>query len=176
MKNLAIGLIFMALGNLGFSQSSLIEIDLAEMDVISNKTIHENYLKEITYDNTAKYIVDLENKVAKFHINSLEAFQRPASAKTYEVKFKSEKGDIIVSYDKDGNIVSTKEHFEDIKLPKEVREIVFKTHPGWFLLGTDYYVNYDYREPSHKYYKVKIGNGTERLNVKVDPSGNLYKY
>ncbi|WP_053992886.1 hypothetical protein [Mangrovimonas sp. TPBH4] len=176
MKTLIILGLCMTLGSLGFAQSSLIEIDLAAMDVVSNKTIHMDYLKEITYDNTAKYIVDLESKVAKFNISTFEDFERPSEDNTYEVNFKSEKGSIIVSYDKDGNIVSTNEHFEDIKLPKEVRETVFKSHPGWFLLETDYYVDYDYNEPSHKFYKVKIGNGEDKLNLKLDPSGVLHQH
>ncbi|OMP29917.1 MULTISPECIES: hypothetical protein [Mangrovimonas] len=176
MKTLIFWVLCIALGNLGFSQTGLIEIDLAEMNVVSNKTIHMDYLKEITYDNTAKYIVDLESKVAKFNINTYDEFERPSEDNTYDVNFKSEKGSIIVSYDKDGNIVSTDEHFEDIKLPQEVRETVFKSHPGWFLLETDYYVNYDYNEPTHKYYKVKIGNGEDRLSVKVDPSGVLHHH
>ena len=83
-------------------------------------------------------------------------------------------GKILAAYDKNGEIIRTIERFQNVKLPKDVRNAVYKRFPNWSLEKDVYLVNYHKNnEKVSKQYKVKLKNGKKVMRVKLAEDGNF---
>ena len=71
-------------------------------------------------------------------------------------------------------MVRTIEKFKNVKLPISVRESIAKRYPNWAMAKDIYQVSYHSDKGVTKMqYKVRIENGKEFINVKIDGNGNF---
>lgn len=157
------------------SQNLVSQVDVSEIKLPEVKRstksfiINDNYLKKTRHSNISKHIEEMRTKVATFNCKDSKGFKGEATL--YEVNFKSEKGNILVSFDKEGKIVKTQENFEGIKIPQAVRESVFSTYKNWVLTAVKFHSEYNKNEKEVNYYKVWIQNGTDKMVLKVNSDG-----
>ena len=122
-----------------------------------------------SYDQ-AEYIQDVHEKISNFNIKKLKEYK--AEAKPFEVKFKYDKGDMLVRYDLNGNILSTDEKYHNVKLPKPILRELLKDIEGWGLAKTKYVLKYTDGE-LEDYYVVQIQKNGQKKQLKVDATGQI---
>ena len=131
------------------------------------------YLKNIQDHNTPRPVKALEYRVAKYNIDKDSRFAE--NLDLYEIVFKdgtNGNGYIRAQFDNAGKVVSANEKFDAITPPFEVRNTIFKEHPGWDLYSSSYEVSYSYGKEPKKHYKVKLRKDRSKKNLKLDAQGN----
>ncbi|MCF1192695.1 hypothetical protein LRR18_13950 [Mangrovimonas sp. AS39] len=133
--------------------------------------LHATYLKKTKEINMSKHIQNLRKYVSNYDYRKNENFD--VLSQTSEVKFQSEKGYILVTYDVNGKIIKTEEVFKDVKIPLRVRQTVFYVYPGWILTKVKYHSQYMENQPNTTFYKVEIQKGDETKSIKVNSKGEF---
>lgn len=87
------------------------------------------------------------------------------------VKFASDNGKILATYDRSDRILRSLENYSNIALPKAVRNATYKEHPNRDLYSTSYTVNYDGKN-AKKVYQVQIKKDNGKKTLKFDIYGN----
>lgn len=134
------------------------------------------YLKNIQDPNTPRPVKALEYRVAKYNLHQDSRFTKDLDL--YEVIFvdgTNGNGYIRAQFDKAGKVLASNEKFDAITPPFEVRNAIFKEHPGWDLYSSSYEVSYGYGKEPKKLYKVKLRKDRSKKNLKLDAEGNYLK-
>lgn len=163
MKKFVVGLLVMGLTSPIFAQ-------VTELPEVEITTVNYKYLNTVDTEDTALNVKMLQKKVAMYNIKDTELYSDDYD--TYEVSFYIPDGKIVAAYDKNGKITRTIEKFKNVKLPKAVRESVFKRYPGWALAKDIYRVTY-HKDNAKKVYKVTLKNGDKTIRVKTDEIGDF---
>ncbi|MCK5402026.1 MAG: hypothetical protein KAJ28_10370 [Flavobacteriaceae bacterium] len=170
MKKVIIGLFVLGFTSLSYSQVKD-EVRQVELETISITNINKSYLDRVQDATMSVHVKLIENRASKCNITTSPKYD--GRDKPFIAVFKSSKGSIVATYDNKGKILTTTERFKNIKLPDPVRISVFKNHPNWALLSVTYSVSYHFDKDVRKVYKVKIGNGNLKKNLKIDFSGDI---
>jgi hypothetical protein len=163
MKKFVIGLLIMGLTSPMFSQV----VRLSDVEITA---VNYKYLNTVDTEDTDATVKMLQEKVAMYDLKNSELYSDDYY--NYEVIFYIPDGRIVAAYDKDGKIIRTIEKFENVKLPKAVRESVFTRYPGWVLTKDIYRVTY-HEDKAKKVYKVILKNGDKTIRVKTDENGDF---
>ncbi|WP_455169469.1 hypothetical protein [Aegicerativicinus sediminis] len=154
-----------------FAQDYVAEVDLSRVKPSkSSKKMNKIYLSMVDSYDQAEYINDVHSKISNFNIKKLNEYK--GKNRPFEVKFKYDKGDMLVKYDLNGNIISTLEKYNNVKLPRTVLEKAFKGHEGWGISKTKYVLNYK-EGVREGYYLVQIRKNGNKKQLKVDATGEL---
>ena len=160
MKNLIIGLLIIGLTTTGFAQksSNKFEVTLEEVEV---PDINNNYLNAIGYMDAAVPVKLLAQKAASFDLEYSNFLKADYEKLEYYVQYKIPQGEIVVVYDKEGEIIRTSEKFIDISLPLAVSNAIVRKYPGWKISSDIYSVTYVKNVELNKIYKLFI----EKTNI-----------
>lgn len=177
MKKFIFGSIFLGLATLGYSQSSDCgknAIQLNGVEVIGS--INQNYLDKVIGGSFSELVNTLEGQAARFKIEQSPSYDdNPIYAgrlnKTYDVRFSKLTGEILATYDRDGNIISTSEKYQDLTPPPAVRNSAFRLHPDWIVKNTAYAVYYNGKD-AKKMYKLQLSKDKMKKVLKFDIDGN----
>ncbi|GAA4270400.1 nicotinate-nucleotide adenylyltransferase [Hyunsoonleella aestuarii] len=154
---------------LTFGVYSQIENQLPEVVITA---VNYKYLNAVENEEIDLSVQMLQEQVAMYDLKNSELYGD--EYETYTVSFFIPDGKILAAYDKNGKIIRTIEKFKNIKLPKSVREAVYKRFPNWSLEKDVYLVNYHSKnEKVSKEYKVKLKNGEKTMRVKLTEDGNF---
>ena len=180
MKNLAIGLFVIGLTTLGFSQEKYSVIDGIKLrDVIISQTsdnevlktnINYSYLEKVQDISTSEQVKELESVASRFNVMELPQFD--GRNESFKTLFRGTKGYIIATYDRNGKILTTKEHYNDVKLPKPMIKSVLSQFPDCNFLKVVYNVSYKDQKDVKKIYRVQIMNNNATKNLKLVSEGN----
>ena len=165
MKTAQVILFIFCLANFSYSQ---VETNQEEVVLESvNLTHNVHYLNKVQYATMSVHVKELENQVAQCDITKSPKYD--GSNKPFKAMFKSSKGTIYATYNKEGKVITTSEEFKNVKLPVPIKNSIFKEHPGWIMISDVYTVSYNEGDVK-KVYKVKIGKGKLKKNFRVDYS------
>ncbi|MFD2724625.1 hypothetical protein [Hyunsoonleella rubra] len=134
------------------------------------KVLNQKYLDAVYDSEMAIHVRSIVKNISKYNVSEAKGYS--GKAKPFKTAFKTDKAYIEVSYDKHGKIISTKERYEDVKLPEALREKIFSEHNDWALLKVDYDVDYN-ADRTQKTYHVKIKSGKTKKKIKIDADGNF---
>jgi hypothetical protein len=164
MKNLILSLLLLGWTTQMFSQIT----KLPEVYI----TVNYKYLNAVNAEDMAEPVKMLREEVAFYDLTSSELYSDEYDE--YFVTFFIPEGKILAAYDKDANLIRTIEKFKNIKLPMDIRNTIAKKYPNWYMAKDVYKVNYHKDKGVTKMqYKVRLENGNESFNVKIDEDGNF---
>ncbi|SFZ94251.1 hypothetical protein SAMN05428642_10426 [Flaviramulus basaltis] len=173
MKKILIGIFFLGLTNLIYSQTAFHpESFFSKIKTLS--TVNAAYINNVFDANNSKRVVYLENKVAEYDIKKQPLFNK--EFESYIVVFEEHnnyQGSINATYDENGEIINTHEKFKNIKLPFLVLNVINKTYPGFIIQSNFYIVNYSKNKATKKFFKVKIEKEGEIKSLKINPEGKI---
>lgn len=86
-----------------------------------------------------------------------------------EVKFLSTKGYLKATFNNDGKLLRTYQHFEDIVLPLAVRTQLFSENLGWTMVSNKYIAKGKENRINKELYKIKMENGKQSKRVTIEP-------
>jgi hypothetical protein len=158
MKKLALGMLFLGLTNLGYSQASDEHLWKINLDGPSEaKVINKDYQHKVQYGSFSSKVIQLENIVARFDYTK-STFSK---ASVNHLTFKKGKDFIKATFDQNGSILRTYEKFRNIGIPGDVRTRLYKDYPGWTMTSNTYVVSYGPKMEVKKIYNI----GLEKANL-----------
>lgn len=176
MKKFIICLISLGLFNLATAQTNG-KVKEIKLENVTIKPLNLTYLNKVQDAETPAFVKAFEDKVARYDITEDPIFNREFEA--YEVVFETIKkkgadGLIMATYDQNGKILNSIEKYENVSLPKSIRDICLKQYPDYKIHKDFYLVSYNYdKDKVKKTYKVQMKNGRSKKILRVDASGNI---
>lgn len=113
----------------------------------------------------SKRITSFQIVAANYNIISKPIYT-PNNPTTYTVVFKEAKNVITNVYSHDGDVISSNQKFEAIRLPAHISANILEHYPGWAINAVDCTIKYKKEKQTEVTYKVKINNGTKSKTVK----------
>ncbi|MCB7479711.1 hypothetical protein [Christiangramia sediminis] len=174
MKTLFFSLLLVAVGLVGQAQEQKItqleeaKVGFAPLDAKITQSgdsfsykVEEEYEGEFTKDAIAfmKANFDIQNFISEFEEDKYSS---------YVVTFRSSKGHLSADFNKEGELVKTFQKFQDIALPLDVRREVYMANKGWTMTSNKYIASGNGDLLEKEIYKVKLENGNQKRNVKLD--------
>ncbi|MFD0836002.1 hypothetical protein ACFQ0I_09520 [Mariniflexile aquimaris] len=176
MKKLVIGLMFLGITNLVVAQSNqyvhgeyLAGEYLAEVTILSSNSTYMNNVLDV---NTPAQIRNLEAEAARYDVTEHPKFNEE-DFDSFEVIFEQPNARIIATYNDEGEIIKSYERFKDVILPKNLVKQIMMEYPGWEFRSDTYLVKYYLGKDVKKYYKLQLIKDNNKVNLKVDPTGNV---
>lgn len=172
MKTILISAMIIGIVTIGYSQGTSkkqnLEITI-ESTISAPKNI--NYLNKVQVGIVSPRVLELQHSVANFNLSESTLYK--IKDKHYIVYFRKTKGLINATFDAKGKILYATGRFKDVIFPMPVRNTIYKTHPGWYVLGNTYKTTYSTERGAESLYKVTIGKGTLEKRLRIDGEGNL---
>lgn len=131
--------------------------------------------------NTYEVVVK-ESYIGQFSKNALKFVQENFNASdliksindpnydTYLVSFRSSKGHLDATYDKDGEMRYSYQMFKDIVLPLEIRRNLYTNYEGWTMVKNKYVASGNGDKLDREIYRINIKKDNKRQNIKIIPS------
>ncbi|WP_282032375.1 hypothetical protein [Winogradskyella eximia] len=94
---------------------------------------------------------------------------------TFQVTLKGEHGKLVVTYNKEGQLLSSVEHLKNISPNIDVREAVAKAFPGWTLTKDYYKMTHFANKATKERYKLILKKGDDEKVVFMDGKGEILK-
>lgn len=139
MKKTLIYLIFLGLVSAGHSQE-MIYMDPVKVEGVA-------FSMQLDPANNSINFTIPEKQAGEFHSNPLKFAEtnfniqqlikdNDSKYDSYQVRFKSSKGHLLVQYDKKGEIVSTFQRFKNMNLPYETSHSIYRDYRDWDIVRT----------------------------------------
>lgn len=176
MKNLILCLFLIAFIAVGNSQILLEE---AHVEYRSES------MKVDPVTNSLTFIVP-ERTAGEFQSNPLNFMQKNFDAKKFikdnddvifsgfDVKFKSSKGYLLAYFNNRGDLKSSKQHFRNIRLPKDALQELNSQYADAVVLNTEHNARSKGWEIKKEFYKVKIKTGDRNKIVRINRDNDRY--
>ena len=155
---------------------SLQVIAQKDLGPIIVKASNYKYLNAVSPEDVAQPVNMLEYYTAAYDVKSAEFYEDEYDK--YFVSFYIPAGKILAAYDKEGRLLRTAERYKNVAVPRAISQAVAKRFPDWSIAKDIYVVSY-YSESSkqvtsaQKVYKLLLENGSKRMRVKVNDSGDF---
>lgn len=167
MKKMLIGLLLFGLANPLFSQ-------ITKPEKLSEVTVYATNYKYLTNVNSKEVasipVKTLEEMVANYDLKNSDFYLDEYD--NYIISFYIPDGKVLAAYDKDGKLLRTAEKYQDVNLPKGIKDAVALRFPGWTITKDIYLVSYYDKGGVNKKYKLKLQNGDKTLRVKMNEYGD----
>lgn len=167
MRKVVVGMLVLGLTSLGFSQESQETISTVKLRDVTVSSVNVNYLQSVSDKNTPKVARELQEKAASYNVKSKDEFDK-REGKPFEVMFKATNGNIVADYNRDGEILATRENFKNVALPLEIRKRAMQGNEGWKMVDTRYVSMYQDNDITDKFYKIKLKNQSLKKNLVID--------
>jgi len=136
----------------------------SETSIHSNKKLNVNYLDAVNSDESFNAISELQNEVADYNIKSANVFDDSEPA-IYDVTFRKGNNHLSVTYDNQGQVLSSNETYFNVPLPVDLRIKVSKRYPDWEFVETKCQISYGHIKGSHKTYDVILKKGKDKITL-----------
>lgn len=169
MKTYLLGLLCLGLTNLMISQNDLALVSVSDqMSTTNNRTVlNEGYLNNMSDFNGSTIVTKLQSLVANYNIKTANVYNSNRST-TYTVNFEEGNNKLVAVYDKDGQLLSCQENYQEIILPYELSSKLIKDNPGWALNEVYCNIQYNAQTETTVLYKVVLKKGKKTKTVKIN--------
>lgn len=166
MKKVAFGILVLGLTSLGFSQQAAEPFLTASLEDFASAPANAFYLESVADDKTPRVVQTLQQKAAAFDVTANAEFDSN-SDQPFEVVFKSNKGSLIAQYNSAGEIISARENFKDVALPKAIRGKAAELGTDWKMHHNRFQSNYVEGKVLKKVYRINMRNGDQRKTLTI---------
>lgn len=125
--------------------------------------IKENYAGQFSQD-PIKFLKE------NFKIEDLIGSLEPGTYDQYDVTFKSRKGYLLASFDKNGELVRTYQKFKNIALPNELSKELYQNYKGYSITKNKYIASGMGYTINRHHYILTMQNGNDKQKVKLTPA------
>tara|TARA_R100000935_G_scaffold36316_1_gene57298 strand:- start:206 stop:757 length:552 start_codon:yes stop_codon:yes gene_type:complete len=105
---------------------------------------------------------------ANFDIQNFIAHTADKNYNTYLVTISSADGTLEADFSKDGQLLETRQYFNNVLLPSKIRNDVFKNFRGYTLTKAKYSARTKGEILAKAIYKLKLENGKNKQTIKID--------
>jgi len=167
VTNLYLALLFaislQAQETIRFSANSII-------DPVFHTDANKVFITKIQNEDTPKYTRYFENVASVW--GKQKTYQSGKSAQNFHASFKSQKGQLLATYDYTGKLIAAEEEFTNIALPQHLLKNLLETHIGWTIKKSTYHMHYSLSEHPKMEYNILLGKGQQEKYVRLDATQN----
>jgi hypothetical protein len=129
----------------------------------------DNYTYKVREDQGRQFARDpIAFMKANFNIQNFIGHTAHKNYHAYMVTFKSTDGALIAHFDRNGKLLQTRQQFKNVVLPSNIRNNMHNTYKGWVLTKAKYTARTKGEILAKAVYKVRLENGSEKENLKID--------
>lgn len=133
----------------------------------------DSYVFKITESASKKFAKDpIGFMKANFDIKGFISHTAKRNYHSYLVTFISNNGSLEADFDKKGTLLETRQKFNNVILPSEIRNDVFSNYKGYSLTQAKYSARTKGEILTKAIYSIRVENGTEKQNLKIDARNN----
>ena len=125
--------------------------------------VKEDYAGQFAH-NPIKFMED------NFNIHDLIGSLDAKTYDQFDVTFKSKKGYLMASFDKNGELMKTSQKFRDIPLPRELNQQLWRDYKGYSMVKNKYVASGRGNTITKQHYLITLKNGKDQQNVKLSPA------
>ena len=125
-----------------------------------------DYKNSINTNMLAERALKLRTIVANYDISDSEIYKVKEKS-LYTVNFKEDQNRIEAKYDTDGNIISCKEIYKNVRLPLQLSQDLIKKNEGYSIGNVICKIRYNAQKEQTINYKVELLSPTDRKIVKL---------
>ncbi|MDR9456229.1 MAG: hypothetical protein RI572_02360 [Salegentibacter sp.] len=178
MKKLIFSIVFMGIVFSSYAQK-VIRLDEVTMELSSEALKLDPDSHALTVSIPEKYTGHFNESPLRFvrenfDIQKFIAANRDSDYDIYEVSFKTNKGDLKVKFNEQGELLTSHQVFKNVKMPYETTVSILKQNPNYSIVGNKHIASSRNSWVLDKeFYKIKLRNGSKSKNIKVnlDKSG-----
>ncbi|HSI70028.1 MAG TPA: hypothetical protein VK941_07335 [Gillisia sp.] len=172
MKTLAISLVLVLAAAMSHAQG-LIELNETRVDyspLFSEITQQGNmYIMKVRENRSGEFEKDPLTFLNKnFNVQQFIALVNDQDYDSYQVSFKSNKGDLRADYDKEGNLEYVSHRFKNIAMPYPLMQKLYKENEGWSVVKNVHVAYGKDGKIDRSFYKVTLKNGKQERRLKID--------
>ena len=135
-------------------------------------TLRESdYLRKVQSPITPKAVTEYQVMAVNYDVAKSDLFDGRDAL--FLVIFRTQKGTIEASYDWSGDVVETIERFRNLMLPRKILLSGMKSHSGWRVIGTNYYVYYLKDTTTRVIYTIQISDGRKKKRILLNSEGTV---
>lgn len=162
-----------ALNNINAQYSNTASIDVSNESVFVKSRVKSNTInnEKLSYsesikDNEGAFIIqNLENTIAAYNLKEDVIYDSSEKA-SYSVEFNKKNAKAMVIYDHDGDIITAKEKYKNVKLPYQLAASISNDKPKFYIKNTTVYKKFKKGFGTKTIYKVVISNGNKTKTLK----------
>lgn len=87
---------------------------------------------------------------------------------SYEVSFKTNKGDLLAKYNSNGELLNTFQKFENVAMPNAVYHQIYRENLGWSMVKNQHIKKEKDGVINQNFYKVTMKKGNKKRNLKLE--------
>lgn len=163
MKTCILGLLFLGLTSHAFAQDEL-ALNTTTPDLESRFTKTKSKATKTT--QISKRISAFQKVVSNYDITSKQIYT-PKKPATYTVVFKEANNVITNVYNKKGEVIASKQKFENVRLPDHISVAILKKYPNWSVKSVKCTIEFKENVQDNISYKIKITNGKQSKVIKA---------
>jgi hypothetical protein len=132
--------------------------------------VEENYAGEFSKDpiKFMKENFDIHSFISFLDEQSNSGLQK-RDYLYYRVTFKTDKGDLVAKFSKEGELEETSQKFKNILVPSDIRRELYRSYKGWNMVKNTYTANGKSDQIDEELYRIKLKNGNRSQIVKIVP-------
>ncbi len=134
--------------------------------------VNTAFLNSSLYTNNANFVNTVEHRISRFDVQNASGYNGDRKSK-YDVVFFTEKGDLLVTYNHQGEIIASRARFVNIPLPRLVSMSIMNKYPSWIVDENVCLINYKQDKGRVTIYKTKISKDNQSKIIKTDEKGNI---
>lgn len=104
---------------------------------------------------------DIKKVIAELEVKGFDS---------YQVSFKSRKGELNADFDNKGNLMATALKFENIIVPSQLQYQLYRDYKGWAMVKTLHVASESNGSIKEDFYKVIMKKGKKKVNLKINAS------
>ncbi|QRM90807.1 hypothetical protein FG167_16680 [Lacinutrix sp. WUR7] len=172
MKKFILGLILIGLTMQSYGQGVLFQAKIKK-DKVPGVIIEAIDTDFGDFEMTEFYAIPIEFIEEEVYVNrNMDAEE---DYETYQVILKGKNSKIVTTYNKEGELLSTVEHFKNTAPNLEVRNAMAKAFPGWLITKDHYKLTHYSGKQKKERFKFIITKGKEKKVVFMDGKGEILK-
>ncbi|MEC3907775.1 hypothetical protein VOI54_12150 [Tamlana sp. 2201CG12-4] len=125
------------------------------------------YYKAVVNTNSSEIVSKLERQILEYNLKNKSIYDNSEAA-SYLVRFKSTNAKALVNYNNNGEILSSKEVYKNIKIPDQIRNSIAQSFPNWSTEKSVFKINYTNNKTLKKLYIIVIKKGQSTKTLKYN--------
>lgn len=172
MKTLVISLVLVLAAAITHAQG-IIELNETRVD-------YNPLFSEISQQGDMYIMKVRENRSGEFETDPVAFLNRHFDARqfitlvgdrdydSYQVSFRSNKGELRADFDKEGDIENVSHRFKNVTLPYPLIQKLFLDNQGWTIVKNIHVAYGKDGKIDKSFYKVTLQNGKQKKKLKID--------
>ncbi|MCM4160801.1 hypothetical protein FHG64_00370 [Antarcticibacterium flavum] len=87
---------------------------------------------------------------------------------SYEITFKSKRGNVLAFYDKNGEWIKNFQNFKNVELPRNITEYLVTDYNGWTMIRNRYKAKGKEDKIDKEIFVITLKNGNKKQTLRLD--------